>query len=43
MTNDILEDMLLTKEDIYPDYSEVNFEKELWRKTKIINKYSLVD
>ena len=29
MTNNILEDMLLTKEDIYPDYSEVNFEKEL--------------
>ena len=29
MTNDTLEDMLLTKEDIYPDYSEVNFEKEL--------------
>jgi hypothetical protein len=29
VTNDILEDMLSTKEDIYPDYSEVNFEKEL--------------
>jgi hypothetical protein len=43
MTNDILEDMLSTKEDIYPDYSEVNFEKELLRKIKIINKYSLVD
>lgn len=29
MTNDILGDMLSTKENIYPDYSEVNFEKEL--------------
>jgi len=27
MTNDILGDMLSTKENIYPDYSEVNFEK----------------
>jgi len=29
MTNDILGDMLSTKENIYPDYSEVNFEKQL--------------
>ena len=29
MTNDILGDKLSTKENIYPDYSEVNFEKEL--------------
>ena len=29
MTNDILGDILSTKENIYPDYSEVNFEKEL--------------
>ena len=29
MTNDMLGDMLSTKENIYPDYSEVNFEKEL--------------
>ena len=29
MTNDILEEMLSTKEDIYPDYSEINFEKKL--------------
>ena len=43
MTNNILGDMLSTKENICPDYSEVNFEKELWRTTKIINKYSLVD
>ena len=27
MTNDILGDMLSTKDNIYPDYSEVNFEK----------------
>jgi len=26
MTNDTLEDMLSTKENIYPDYSVVNFE-----------------
>jgi len=29
MTNDILVDMLSTKENIYPDYSELNFEKKL--------------
>ena len=29
MTNDTLGDMLSTKENIYPDYSEVNFKKEL--------------
>ena len=29
MTNDILGDMLSTKENIYSDYSEVNFEKQL--------------
>jgi len=29
MTNDILGGMLSTKENIYPYYSEVNFEKEL--------------
>ena len=29
MTNDILEGMLKTKENIHPDYSEANFEKEL--------------
>ena len=29
MTNDILGGMLSTKENIYSDYSEVNFEKEL--------------
>ena len=29
MTNDILGDMLSTKENIYPEYSEVNFEKQL--------------
>ena len=29
MTNDTLEDMLSTKENICPDYSEVIFEKEL--------------
>jgi len=29
MTNDMLEDMLSTKKNIYPDYSEVNFKKEL--------------
>ena len=29
MTNNILGDMLSTKENICPDYSEVNFEKEL--------------
>ena len=43
MTNDILGGMLSTKENIYPYCSEVNFEKELLRKIKIINKYSLVD
>ena len=29
MTNDTLGDMLSTKENIYLDYSEVNFEKQL--------------
>ena len=29
MKNDILEGMLSTKGNIYADYSEVNFEKEL--------------
>ena len=29
MTHDILGDMLSTKENIYSDYSEVNFEKQL--------------
>ena len=29
MTNDILGGMLSTKENIYSDYSEINFEKEL--------------
>lgn len=29
MTNDILGGMLSTKENIYANYSEINFEKEL--------------
>jgi ribosomal protein L11 methylase PrmA len=41
--DETIKDMLSTKEDIYLDYSEANFEKELSRKTKIINKFSLND
>jgi len=39
--DETIRDMLSTKEDIYLDYSEKNFEKELSMKTKIVNKYSL--
>jgi len=35
--------MLSTKEDIYFDYSQKNFEKELSKKANIINTYTLAD
>lgn len=41
--DETIRDMLSTKEDIYLDYSEENFEKELLKKTKIINKFKLLD
>ena len=41
--DETVQDMLSTKEDIYLDYSEKNFEKELSIKTKIVNKYRLAD
>ena len=34
-------DMLSTKEDIYIDYSENNFETNLKKKANIINKFNL--
>ena len=35
--------MFLTKEDIYRDYSEENFEKQLSNNADIINKFKLSD
>jgi len=41
--DETIKDMLSTKEDIYFDYSQKNFEKELSKKANIINTYTLAD
>ena len=36
-----VQDMLSTKEDIYEDYSEENFEKQLSQYVEVLNKHKL--